>query len=134
MMTMGGRAQLAVLSATVCLLLFGAFVVNVRRAGRGGGAAQGSVLGEQRAYTWGIPTTLGGLEPKRRVPVRSTDSMGQILPEMADEVQPPGPFKLSGATPALERLIRRGAKLYGSEVLAHSLLGVFGPSIRGQAS
>jgi len=96
---MGGRAQLAVLSATACLLLFGAFVVDVRRAGRGGGAAQGMVLGEQRAYTWGIPATLGGLQPKHRVPVRSTDSMGEILPEMTKETLPPGPFKLSGASP-----------------------------------
>ncbi|KAJ1489722.1 hypothetical protein T484DRAFT_1779251 [Baffinella frigidus] len=92
---MGDRRAppLAVAAAAACVLLLGAFVVDVRRAGEGGGVA---VLGEQRAYTWGIPTSIGGEEPKRRVPVRSTDSMGEILPAMADETMPPGPFKVSG--------------------------------------
>eukprot|EP00288_Rhodomonas_lens_P016635 CAMPEP_0177697352 /NCGR_PEP_ID=MMETSP0484_2-20121128/4468_1 /TAXON_ID=354590 /ORGANISM="Rhodomonas lens, Strain RHODO" /LENGTH=178 /DNA_ID=CAMNT_0019208385 /DNA_START=143 /DNA_END=676 /DNA_ORIENTATION=+ len=45
--------------------------------------------------SYGVPESYGS-ETVHRMPVRSTDSMGNVLPPVAQEVQPPGYFKVTG--------------------------------------
>eukprot|EP00286_Rhodomonas_abbreviata_P028386 CAMPEP_0181294822 /NCGR_PEP_ID=MMETSP1101-20121128/3812_1 /TAXON_ID=46948 /ORGANISM="Rhodomonas abbreviata, Strain Caron Lab Isolate" /LENGTH=177 /DNA_ID=CAMNT_0023399519 /DNA_START=201 /DNA_END=730 /DNA_ORIENTATION=+ len=45
--------------------------------------------------SYGVPESYGS-ETVHRMPVRSTDSLGNVLPPIAQEVQPPGYFKVTG--------------------------------------
>lgn len=83
-------------AVAACALLVVSTVTILKRDSDSGTDVQRDGLEQRRDYTWGIPYTLGGKQPFPRVPVRSTDSMGEILPEISNEVQPPGAFKVNG--------------------------------------
>lgn len=46
--------------------------------------------------TWGVPNSYGS-ETQHRNPVRSSDTLGNALPGVARELQPPGFWKVGGS-------------------------------------
>jgi len=48
--------------------------------------------------SWGAPNSFG-FESAPRQPVRSADSLGNSLPPIAEELQPPGFWKVAGEQP-----------------------------------